>query len=245
MMNANPRAASGGAVAERDDARSARFHLTDVLRRLGLRRERVSQGTTAGHDVLGRVQRQTHVNTTRLLERCLGAALVAQPAQQAAADAPIDTLPQAGAPWGYRFFPRDEDVAEFLRKHSRWSVLALACHVEAPPQSRAALEWMRENARLDAAARDAAVKDLITLFQGIDMLLILQTDWDVGCVAAASTPRPAQRDLESLHAALLRAYRQRHIAAGMNRPQFARLMATLVTVDQATRIRAELASVLR
>jgi hypothetical protein len=241
MMNADTTAAPGGAVAERSDARRGRFHMPEVLRRLGFRRERVAQGTH-DHDILGRVQRQTHANTTRLLERCLGAVLGAQ---AAAADAPIDTLPQSGAPWGYRFFPRDEDVAQFLRQHSRWSVLALACHVESSTQSRAALEWMRENARLDAAARNAAVNDLILLFQGIDMLLSLQADWDVGCVAAASTPRPAQRDLESLHAVVLRAYRQRHIAAGMNRPQFARLLATLITVDQATRVRAELASVLR
>jgi hypothetical protein len=244
MMIVDTTPAPGRATAERSNARPGRFRMPDVLRRLGFRRERVAQ-TASDHDVLVRVQRQTHANTTRLLERCLGAALAAQPAQQAAADAPVGTLPQAGAPWGYRFFPRDEDVEQFLRQHSRWSILALACHVEAATQSRAALEWMRENARLDAAARNAAVNDLILLFQGIDMLLSLQADWDVGCVAAASTPRPAQRDLESLHAAVLRAYRQRHIAAGMNRPQFARLLATLITVDQATRVRAELASVLR
>jgi hypothetical protein len=243
-MNANSTAAPAGAMARRDgDARAGRFQLPFVLRLFGLGREQ-TRVATADHDFLGQVQRQTHVNMTGLLERCLSAALDAKPARQDASATAIATSPRTGAPRGYRFFPVDADVTEFLQQRSRWSVLGLACHVEAPTQSRAALEWMRENARLDAAARNAAVNDLIVLMQGIDMLLVLQADWDVDCVAARS-PTVTERDLDALRAVVLRSYRQRHIAAGMHRPQFARLLATLITSDQAARIRTELEPMLR
>lgn len=244
MMNADTTAAPARAMTGRSAARPGRFQLPFALRLFGLGGERAPQVATLHHEFLVQVQRQTHANMTGLLERCLGGALDARPVRPNAPTAAMAVSPQAAAPRGYRFFPVDADVTEFLQQRSRWAVLGLACHAEAPTQSRAALEWMRENARLDAAARNAAVNDLIVLLQGIDMLLILQADWDADCVAARS-PAVTERDLAALRVALLRNYRQRHVAAGMHRPQFARLLATLITADQAARIRTELEPILR
>ncbi len=103
------------------------------------------------------------------------------------------------------------------------------------------LEWKREDAKLDARERDAAVDDLIALAGAVDGLLQAQAASDTHYfVQVCGRPLPAA-DVERIGATVLAAYRWQYILSGVQEPRFAELCASLVTAEQGRRIGEALA----
>jgi hypothetical protein len=102
------------------------------------------------------------------------------------------------------------------------------------------LELVKENARLDAADRDAAVDDLISLVGAVDGLLQAQAKADgmyFGAITGhgRNTERAAQ-----IEALVLKAYRWQYIVSGVMDPRFQKVLFELVDDQQGARIRAAL-----
>ena len=187
--------------------------------------------------LLSRIQERTYANMIGLVDHIVGTRIVET------LFARIEETMAERMPPGYRFFPQHGDVEEFALARSRWSLLALTCHIESftGAHNRQSSEWLREDASLTAQARDEAVNDFIVLLQGIDVLLLFQADFDVDYFAAICPRAIATRDIELLREKLLSAYRRQYIASGMLRPRFADLLGQMINADQAARIRVDLA----
>jgi hypothetical protein len=98
------------------------------------------------------------------------------------------------------------------------------------------LEWVREDAKLDAAQRDAAVSDFIELVGAVDGLLQGQAAADAAyfdrvCSVACSGEQAAR-----VQAGVLRAYRWQYILSGAQHPRFLEILGRLVTAKQGQRI---------
>jgi hypothetical protein len=107
------------------------------------------------------------------------------------------------------------------------------------------LEWVAENAKIDAAERDAAVGDLIDLVAGVDGILHAQaaadTKYFLGTIARAFDA--AQRD--RIGATVLRAYRWQYIVSGVQHPHFGELLTGMTTEAQMQRIVTALTPILQ
>lgn len=103
------------------------------------------------------------------------------------------------------------------------------------------LEWRREDARLDAAARDRAVGDLIVLIGALDGILRAQARADAGYFHRASGRPPAAGEEARVTAGLLHAYRWQFILSGVQLPHFAAVVGGLVSPAQYGRLAAALA----
>jgi len=103
------------------------------------------------------------------------------------------------------------------------------------------LEWVREDARLTAAARDSAVDDLIALVGAVDGLLQMQAEADTTYFLQASAARHDAAMAARIRAAMLRAYRWQYIVSGAQHPRFVELLGRLVTAEQGERIGRALA----
>jgi hypothetical protein len=97
------------------------------------------------------------------------------------------------------------------------------------------LEWLREDAKLTPAERDAAVNDLIELMRAIDGLLHLQSQADVRYFIHLRGQRSPQQ-LAQLHAVMLKAYRWQYIVSGIEQPRFFQLLTGMLTEEQASRV---------
>lgn len=106
------------------------------------------------------------------------------------------------------------------------------------------LEWVREDAKLDAAARDRAVDDLIGLVAAVDGILQAQAKADaeyfIGTAARSFMPTEAAQ----LHATLRRAYRWQYIVSGVEDPRFLGVLAPMIDDAQYRRIGAALAPII-
>jgi len=103
------------------------------------------------------------------------------------------------------------------------------------------MEWLREDAKLDAAARDKAVDDLIALVGAVDGILQMQARADADYFLAIVGRTFDGSRAEAVHATLLKAYRWQYILSGARQPHFAALLERLVTPEQHRRIAAALA----
>lgn len=104
------------------------------------------------------------------------------------------------------------------------------------------LEWRREHARLDAAARDQGVTDLIALAGALDDLLVRQASADAAhfmrCVTSCGLRTEggfSAGEATAVHDLVLRAYRWQFVVCGMQEPRFAEVMKELVTPAQMGR----------
>jgi hypothetical protein len=108
------------------------------------------------------------------------------------------------------------------------------------------LEWLRIDATLTPAARDAAVDDLIALVAGVDGILQAQSaadvDYFLDVARRASGDSLGAADVERLRAHVLGAYRWQYILSGAEHPRFLALLGQLLTQQQLGRIGAALAS---
>jgi hypothetical protein len=106
------------------------------------------------------------------------------------------------------------------------------------------LEWARENAKLTAQERNAAVDDLIALVGAVDGILQAQSAADTHYfVEICGRPMTAQ-DVEAVKATVLAAYRWQYIVSGVRIPRFAELLNAMITPAQAERISTALAPIL-
>jgi hypothetical protein len=103
------------------------------------------------------------------------------------------------------------------------------------------LEWRREDAKLDAAARDRAVGDLIVLVGAVDGILQAQAGADAAYFAQACGRALGGGEQGRLEAGLLRAYRWQYILSGVQLPHFGALLAGMVDAAQHARIEEALA----
>lgn len=107
------------------------------------------------------------------------------------------------------------------------------------------LELVREHAKLDYAARDAAVDDLIALVAGVDGMLQAQAQADADYFRAQCGRTFTAEQSAAIDAGLLDAYRWQYIVSGVEEPRFAKLLARLVDERQADRIGSALAPIMR
>ena len=105
------------------------------------------------------------------------------------------------------------------------------------------LEWKREDGKLTAEARDAAVSDLIALAGAIDGMLQAQATEDARYFAevCGRALEPAER--ARVERTTLSAYRWQYILSGAQEPRFRDLLAGLITQAQHERIGAALAPI--
>lgn len=103
------------------------------------------------------------------------------------------------------------------------------------------LEWYREDAKLDDAARDAAVDDLIDLVAAVDGILQVQAEADASYFCAV-TPRDIDaHERQAIHIGILKAYRWQYIVSGVQDGRFLGVLTGMISDEQAERITSALA----
>jgi hypothetical protein len=107
------------------------------------------------------------------------------------------------------------------------------------------LEWVREDAKLSEAERDAAVDDLIGLLEAVDVILQAQSaaDSEYFFRICGHALHPAER--QQVREAVLRAYRWQYIVSGVQEPRFAATLRSLTSEAQMQRIAAALEPIMR
>jgi hypothetical protein len=103
------------------------------------------------------------------------------------------------------------------------------------------LEWRREDAKLTAAERDAAVNDLIELVAGVDGILQAQARADADYFLGVVGRRLGADEARSVRAAVLKAYRWQYIVSGVQDGRFLGVLAGMITQPQLERISGALA----
>jgi len=103
------------------------------------------------------------------------------------------------------------------------------------------LELLREDARLDKAARDAAVGDLIGLVGAVDGILQAQASADAAYFAQIGGLAGDNGRIAQVEAVVLKAYRWQYIVSGVMEPRFQRVLFGLLDDAQKARIHDALA----
>ena len=105
------------------------------------------------------------------------------------------------------------------------------------------MEWLREDAKLDAAQRDSAVNDLIALVGAVDGILQMQSKADADYFLAVCGRPFNSAEAESIRATFLRAYRWQYIGSGVQEPRFLEVLGSMITAEQGERINQALAPI--
>ncbi|HKE94869.1 MAG TPA: diiron oxygenase [Povalibacter sp.] len=106
------------------------------------------------------------------------------------------------------------------------------------------LEWKDEHTRLSPAERDQGVNDLIALVAAVDGILQAQAQADADYfIRNVRQPFNAEERAQ-IRATVLSAYRWQYIVSGVEQPHFGRLLTSMTTADQMSRIRAALAPII-
>jgi hypothetical protein len=106
------------------------------------------------------------------------------------------------------------------------------------------LEWKREDSRLNATQRDAAVDDLIALVGAVDGLLQAQAKDDVDYFLKVGRGPYSAAQQQKIREGVLYAYRWQYIVSGVEEPRFQKVLGGLITGAQMQRIGAALAPIL-
>ncbi|MBC8119651.1 MAG: hypothetical protein H7X75_08770, partial [Burkholderiaceae bacterium] len=137
---------------DRDVIRERRFDFEHKFLPDGLSfADRIQSLTTDDRRLLSQVQGRTYANMFGLVERFIGANMLAVTRDHALGNQiafealirftdeelkhqdlfrRIEQLVSEQMPEGYRFVPQPNDVADFVLGKSTWAVLALTCHIE-------------------------------------------------------------------------------------------------------------------
>ncbi len=106
------------------------------------------------------------------------------------------------------------------------------------------LEWKTEHAKLSPAECDQAVNDLIALVAAVDGILQAQSASDADYFIR-NVSRPFSVDeTTQIKACVLCAYRWQYIVSGVQHPHFGRLLSSMTTPAQMSRIQAALAPIM-
>jgi len=106
------------------------------------------------------------------------------------------------------------------------------------------LEWMRENAKLTAEQRDAAVDDLIALAGAVDQMLQAQAKSDAGYFLGNCARGFSSGEKEQIEKAFLAAYRYQYIVSGVQNQRFGEILGGMINPAQGERIGAALKPIL-
>ena len=107
------------------------------------------------------------------------------------------------------------------------------------------LEWMREDARIDDAARDQAIGDLIELVGAIDGMLQAQAAADAHYFVTHLDRALSDDEEARVHAGMLDAYRWQYIISGVDEPRFGEILMSVIGEAQGARLGAALAPLRR
>jgi hypothetical protein len=105
------------------------------------------------------------------------------------------------------------------------------------------MEWLRENGKIDAAARDKAVDDLIGLVGAVDGICQMQAKADAGYFVAAAGRVFAPRQVQAIEATMLAAYRWQYFASGVQEPRFFDVLGSMIDAAHGARLNAALAPI--
>ena len=105
------------------------------------------------------------------------------------------------------------------------------------------LEWKREDAKISAQEREAAVDDLIDLVAAVDGILQAQAASDAAYFVAQCGARFTREQVERINTGVLKAYRWQYIVSGVQDPRFTGILGDLVTPQQGERIVKALAPI--
>jgi hypothetical protein len=103
------------------------------------------------------------------------------------------------------------------------------------------MEWRREHEKLSPQQRDAAVDDLVDLVRMVDGVLQIQSAADAAYFLDACGRPLSPEHRDGVRAGFLDAYRWQYIGSGIREPRFAKILASLVSAEQATRMQTALA----
>ncbi len=106
------------------------------------------------------------------------------------------------------------------------------------------LEWKDEHARLTLDQRDRAVDDLIALVGAVDGILRAQSAADVEYFVRFSAQAYSEREVKEIESVVFGAYRWQYIVSGVRHPHFGKLLTSMTTPAQMSRIQAALAPIL-
>jgi hypothetical protein len=106
------------------------------------------------------------------------------------------------------------------------------------------LEWAREDAKLTAEARDAAVDDMIALVGAVDGILQAQAAADTHYFVAICGRPMSAAEVKAVGTAVLAAYRWQYIVSGVRIPRFADALTGKITPAQRERVGAALAPIM-
>jgi hypothetical protein len=98
------------------------------------------------------------------------------------------------------------------------------------------LEFLREDARLTAAERDAAVADLIDLVGAVDGILQAQARADASYFESIADQRYDDAQRSAIGALLLKAYRWQYIVSGVTEGRFQKVLFGVLDDAQAARV---------
>jgi len=98
------------------------------------------------------------------------------------------------------------------------------------------LEWVAEDARLDAPARERAVSDLIELVAAVDGILQAQSGADASYFSARAGRAFSAPEQQVIRSTFLRAYRQQYILSGVKSTRFVEILRGLIDEAQFDRV---------
>ena len=103
------------------------------------------------------------------------------------------------------------------------------------------LEWREEHSRLSPPEREQAVNDLIALVAAVDGILQAQSAADADYFIANVSRALSSEETVQIKRSLLSAYRWQYIISGVQHPHFGRLLTSMTTPAQMSRIQMALA----
>jgi hypothetical protein len=106
------------------------------------------------------------------------------------------------------------------------------------------LEWKDEHARLSPAQQDQAVDDLIALVAAVDGVLQAQAGADGEYFVRIASRQYSENEIADIKSVVLGAYRWQYIITGVRHPHFSRLLASMTTPAQMSRVQLALAPIL-
>ena len=107
------------------------------------------------------------------------------------------------------------------------------------------LEWVREDAGLTKAQRDAAVEDLIALVGAVDGILQAQAQADADYFAKVCGRHLTEAEVQTVRGSVLRAYRWQYIVSGVQDARFTGILGGLIDAEQGARIGQALAPIVQ
>jgi len=106
------------------------------------------------------------------------------------------------------------------------------------------LEWRAAHAKLSPAERDQAVNDLIALVAAVDGILQAQSASDADYFIRNLSRSLSTEETTQIKLSLLSAYRWQYIISGVQHPHFGRLLTSMTTPAQISRIQMALAPIM-